>query len=492
MMIAKCRLTQKLGCVAALGAAASACAPTPRLQVAPEVLSTEWRAGPTRGPTGQTIAAPLPDNLGVALASRELGGLIARALAANADLGISTARIGQARAQLRLARAEMLPVVSASAGLAGSRAGGGGVKPFDFNEGYAGLDVAFEIDLFGRLKAGKRSARARYMAASLDRQALALIVQGDVARAFVRHAALSQRLGLLDRNVGQARELLRIVEARRRLGEATRVDTGLQTIQLRQLEVERERLLEARSRTVNALAILVGEEAPLFVMPEADLSSLKVPTLASAQPADLMVRRPDILAAEARISAARGDIQQARAAFLPRVRLSASGIAESGTLGGPLGTVITAGLGLLAPIFDRARLRGNLDMASAVQVESVELYRKALLTALGEAEDALEAVERSRARGALLDTIVSEAVTTARLARLQYVEGAADLQWVLDAEQRLVQAEDARAIAQQERLEAAIDLYRALGGAPAVPALRLTARQYPDQPEPVDHASPAR
>ncbi|HEX8654154.1 MAG TPA: TolC family protein, partial [Allosphingosinicella sp.] len=182
-MIAKRRLPWKLGCVAALGAAASACAPTPRLQVAPEVLSTEWRAGPT----AQSVAAALPDNLGVALASPELEGLLARALAANADLGVSTARIGQARAQLRLARAEMLPVVSASAGLAGSRAGGGGVKPFDFNEGYAGLDVAFEIDLFGRLKAGKRSARARYMAASLDRQALALIVQGDVARAFVQH-----------------------------------------------------------------------------------------------------------------------------------------------------------------------------------------------------------------------------------------------------------------------------------------------------------------
>lgn len=486
-MIAKRRLPRKLGCVA-LAAAASACAPTPRLQVAPEVLSSEWRAGPA----GPAIAAPLPDNLGQALASPELEGLIARALTANADLGISTARISQARAQTRLARAEMLPVVSASAGLAGSRAGGGGVKPFDFNEGYAGLDVAFEIDLFGRLGAGKRSARARYLAASLDRQALALIVQGDVARAFVQHSALSQRLGLLDRNIGQARELLRIIEVRHRLGEATRVDTGLQTIQLRQLEVERERLLEARSRTVNALAVLVGEEAPLFAMPEADLSSLMVPTLAAAQPADLLVRRPDILAAEARISAAQGDIQQARAAFLPRLRLSASGIAESGTLGGPLGTVITAGLGLLAPIFDRPRLRGNLDMASAVQVESVELYRKALLTALGEAEDALEAVGRSRARETLLDTIVSEAVTTARLARLQYVEGAADLQWVLDAEQRLVQAEDARAIAQQERLEAAIDLYRALGGAPATPALRLTAQQYPDPLEPVDHASSAR
>lgn len=460
------------GCAAALALAATACAPTPRLAVAPEVLSTEWRAQPSPA----MVPTANPANLGEAFGSTELKALIDRALAANADLGVATARIAQARAQLRLARAEMLPVVSGSAGLSGSRTGGGGTKPFDFNAGFAGLDVAFEIDLFGRAKAGKRSARARYSAASLDRQALALAVEGDVARAFVQHAALSQRLALLDRNIAQARELLRIVEVRLRLGEATRVDTGLQTIQLRQLELERERLVEARSRTANALAVLVGEEAPLFAMPSAELAELAVPVLATVQPGDLLVRRPDIGAAEARIGAAHGDVDQARAAFLPRLRLSMSGFTEAGALGGPLGTVVTAGAGLLAPIFDRARLRSSLDMASAVQAESVELYRKTLLTALSEAENALEAVERSRVREALLDTIVAEAVTTARLARLQYVEGAADLQWVLDAEQRLVQAEDARAVARQERLEAAIDLYRAMGGAPAEAPLRLTVR----------------
>ncbi len=471
-MIAKFHPLLKSGCVAALAAAATACAPTPRLAVAPEVLSAGWRARPSPAAAPST----LPDGLGQAFGSAELEGLTARALAANADLGVATARVGQARAQLGLARAEMLPVVSASAGLSGSRTGGGGTRPFDFNAGFAGLDVAFEIDLFGRARAGKRAARARYSAAALDRQALALAVEGDVARGFVQHVALAQRLVLLDRNIAQARELLRIVEVRARLGEATRVDTGLQTIQLRQLELERQRLFEARSRTANALAVLTGEEAPSFVMPPADLAALSVPVLAAVQPADLLVRRPDIGAAEARIGAAHGDVDRARAAFLPRLRLSASGLAESGALGGPLGTVITAGAGLLAPIFDRARLRSELDMASAVQAESVELYRKALLTALGEAEDALEAVERSRLREALLDTIVAEATATARLARLQYVEGAADIQSVLDAEQRLVQAEDARAVARQERLEAAIDLYRAMGGAPAAAPLRLTVR----------------
>jgi len=97
-------------------------------------------------------------------------------------------------------------------------------------------------------------------------------------------------------------------------------------------------------------------------------------------------------------------------------------------------------------------------------VESVELYRKALLTALGEAEDALTAVERTRQRETLLIEIVEEARTTARLARRQYIEGEVDLARVLDAEQLLVQAEDARALAMQERLDAAIDLFKAMGG----------------------------
>jgi outer membrane protein TolC len=101
----------------------------------------------------------------------------------------------------------------------------------------------------------------------------------------------------------------------------------------------------------------------------------------------------------------------------------------------------------------------------AAERETVELYRRTLLTALAEAEDALTAVEQSRARQRLLDQTVEEARTTARLTRLQFIEGATDLRAVIDAQQLLVQAEDARALSLQERMNAAIDLYRAMGGA---------------------------
>lgn len=437
---------------------AAGCAPAPRLAVAPDIYSADWRPR-----EGQAAAQGAPaESLGAALGSPALEALTLRALAANPDLAVAAARIEQARAQLRLARAEAMPSAFASAGLSSARSNAN-VGAADFKEGFAGLDVAYEPDLFGRVKAARAAARARFAAAQFDRDSVGLAVQADVARGFVQLAALGRRIGLVERNIGRARELLRIIEVRRRLGEATKVDTGLQAIQLRQLEVQRERLEEARVRTANALALLAGEEAPSFAAPTADLAALSVPPVPAILPADLLVRRPDVRAAEARIRAARGDVDQARAAFLPSLRLSLGGFAASG-LGGPVETVVSAGAGLLAPIFDRGRLRGNLDLARGVQVESVELYRKALLTALRESEDALSAVDRSAARQALLGEIVAQASETARLARLQYVGGDADLRWVLDAESRLAEAEDAQALAVQERLEAAIDLFRAFGG----------------------------
>lgn len=445
---------------ASLALLATACAPSVELRPRPEVQSAAWSE---QAPPGSATRQP---ELGAALGDPELQRLLQRAAAHNADIGAAAARIERARAQLGIARASMLPVVTGSAGLSRTETDNSGGPLFNFSQGFAGLNVSYDVDLFGRERAGRRAARARLAAAAFDRDAAALVVETEVARAYVQHAALSDRIALLGRNIGQARELERIIGVRLRLGDATRVDTGLQTIQVRQLEAERVRLVEALARTRNALAVLVGEEAPRFAVTRTTLSAFAVPSVAPVQPGELLVRRPDVRAAEARIAAAEGDVAQARAAFLPRLRLSASALGQAATLGGPIGATLSIGSDLLAPIFNRRRLRGELGTAAADQAESVELYRGALLTALAEAENGLSAVVHSRGREAMLIEIVEEARTTARLARLQYLEGEADLQRVLDAEQLLVRAEDARAVALQERIEAAIDLYKALGGTP--------------------------
>lgn len=455
----------------------AACVPAVSLEVAPSVLATEWDGG--RGALAAAApalpGAPGTTDLGAALGAAELDRLLRAAEQRNADVAATSARIRQARGLLRIARGAMLPTVSASAGLSGARNGAGG-GPFDFSGAFSGgLDLSLDLDLFGAGRAERRAARARLGAAEYDRDAAALLVRTDVARAYVQRAVLAARIALLDRNIARAADLERVINLRVEAGEDTRVDLGLQTIQLRQLETERHRLHEALEQTRTALAVLAGEEAPGFRSPPASLAALTVPAVAALPPPAAIVERPDIRAAEARIRAAGGDVDAARAAFFPRLRLSARALGQSASLAGPLASTLSLGADLVAPIFDRGRLRGNLEVSAGAQAESVALYRQALLTGLAETENALSAIERSALREALLVGIVAEARRTAELARLQYREGEADLLRLFDAEQRLVEAEDAHAVAVQERLEAYIDLYKATGGGVSVGAAATLA-----------------
>jgi multidrug efflux system outer membrane protein len=163
------------------------------------------------------------------LGSSELAALVARAHAANPDLAVAAARIQQARAQLREVRAEALPVASASLGIGGSASGRGNSDAFDLRAGAVGLDISWEADLFGRLKAGRRAAAARVGRRGVrTATGWRWLWKGEVARAYVQHATLGRRLALLDRNLASARELARIIDVRVRHGASTRVESGIQ------------------------------------------------------------------------------------------------------------------------------------------------------------------------------------------------------------------------------------------------------------------------
>lgn len=443
---------------AALSLGGCASVPPPQLAVAPAVLSQDW----TAAAPGE--ARPLGDAW-TAFNSPELERLIARARAANTDIGIARARIMQARGQLGVARSATLPSLGVSGGPGVIRTSGT-AKPVVTHSADAGLDIAWDLDLFGANRAGKRAARQRLASAAFNADAVGLAVEAEVARAYVSYAALTDRLAVLDRALANARELERIILLRVKEGAATRVDSGLQTIEVRRYEADRSQMAEARQHARNALAVLVGEEAPRFEVAESDLSQFALPAFEPVQPGELLLRRPDIRAAEATILAAEGDVARARAAFLPSIRLSARGLGESALKGGPLSFILSAAASVFAPIFEGGRLRGDLMTARGVQMEAVETYRATLLTAVREGEDALTAVDESGRRVELLAASIEDARRTAKLARAQYVEGAADLQTLLDAERGLLDLEDAQAIARQDRLDAAIDLYKAMGGAP--------------------------
>lgn len=435
--------------------AAGGCAPTIKVEPPAPVTSVTW--------SGQTEASvPASARLAGLLNAPELARLTDQALANNGEIRIASARASQSRALLRAARQAALPEVSLAAG-ANRRFDSNSGNPLDFKDAFARLDVEMELDLFGRLGAGKRAAVSRLRAAELEQMAITLAIESDVVLAYVQRAALARRIAILDTNIERAVELDRVIRLRTAEGDATRVDQGLQTIRLLNLRERASRLREALDQTRTALAILTGSEAPRFASEPDSLDTIAIPQLSPPAPRELLAARPDVRASEALIEAAKGDVAQARAAFLPQINISVQGLLETAA-SGPLGKSLNIGSSLLAPIFSRGRLESSLQFASAVQVEAVERYRQGILTALAEVEDARSAGQRSAERARLLDAIVEEARLTARLANVRFIEGEEDLLSVLDAQTSLSDAEDAQVIGWQERLFSQISLYRSMGG----------------------------
>lgn len=448
------------------------CAPHPWLTVPPAILADDWSPLPTTpSPDRASLDRAEPDHsvavgehagAGIDLGSPRLRALIADALRQSPTLIGAQARVDQAQALLRSARGATLPVVTASASplLSQSRRGG----PLDFSQSFGSLDAGLTVDVGGRLKAGKRAAADRLRASAFDRDALTIAVAAEIARAFVTQAAIDARLALLARNIAQTEELLRIIQVRQREGSATQIDVGLQDNRVQNLRTERERLRQSLDQSRTALALLVGSEAPLFRSTPGDLSALVGPTPSIPGPADLIRHRPDILAAEARLAAAGGDVTRARAAFIPPIEL-ALGRAAQASLGTPLLSSIVLSANMLAPIFNRGQLKADLELASARQREAVQSYRQAILQSFVEVENARSAVSYAQARAVLLDRIVETAERTVRLDRQRYLEGDADLRDLLVTQDEIITAQDARLLNQQERIEAQIELYRASSSA---------------------------
>lgn len=429
----------------------SACANTARLEPPMPVAAAEWTV-----PPAALSPEPIAD-LAALLGSPELAALIERARIASPRILEATARIDQARARLRIARGAALPTLAVGGSLTANSNNLN--RAFDFAANLGTIDASLSINLAGGVAAVRRSATERARAAVIDRQALEAGLTADLARSFVARAALKARLGLLEASIEQASKLQRIIELRQQEGVATKVDVGLQAIRVEQLRAEHDRLEQAFQETRVALALLAGEEAPGFQSTPAEITGFLVPALSLPVPSRLIGGRFDVRAAEARIAAAGGDVRAAKAAFYPTLDVSLSRSAQSFLTSGPL-SGISIGANLLAPIFDRHRLSGNLNEAAAIERGTVQAYRTVLLTALADAENGLSAADHAAKRGVILASLASHARRTVELARQQYIEGDADLRHLLDAQDLLVSAQDAQMQNLQERLEAAIALYR--------------------------------
>ena len=419
---------------------------------------TEWGTSPSAVNT----AVPVTADWWQRFASPELDKLMAEALAANQDLAAAIARIDQARANTRISGAPLLPSIEAAGSVAGTRTRTSR-QTRNSSSGQALLTASYEVDLWGKNAAGLEAAQHALNATTFDRDALALVVQSEVASTYFDAVALKQRLAIARENLAAARQVLKLVQIQMAQGAATALDLAQQRTAVATFEAQIPALEQQLEADQSALAVLLGRAPGSTNVELAKPDALTLPAIAAGQPSDLLGRRPDIAEAEANLKAANADIGVARAAFYPSLTLSASaaisGLATSGA-----STAASLAAGLVAPIFEGGQLEGQLDLTKARKQELVAAYRQTVLTSFKEVEDALSTVETSAARVRSLQTAADEAREAFRLAQLSYGAGATDFLTVLDAQRTLLDNEDSLVQAQSDRLTAAAGLFKALGG----------------------------
>lgn len=396
--------------------------------------------------------------------STELNALIIRALENNNDLRAGIHRIEQARASLKIAGADMYPSMDGSSNVSWSRNNPTSGKTTSENSGRAGVGVAYEVDLFGANQAAVDAATANVEGAVADRQALALTVMGDVATTYFTILNLNERIDIAESNLKISREVLRIVQAREDAGSVSGLEVAQQKTIVANTEAGLASIREQRVNAYNALAVLLGQPPQTVAVQAKDLSGVTLPAIAAGQPSDLLIRRPDIYSAEMDLIAANANIGAARAAFYPSLNLGLDWTIAASPLGDPTATALSLASALTAPIFQGGRLEGGLDQATARQLELAETYRKTVLVAFQEVEDALAAIRASGERQTAYETAAKESRRAWELSVKQYDAGLIDFQSLLDTQRSMLSADDTARSARLATYTAAITLFRALGG----------------------------
>lgn len=439
----------------ALAAILAGCSVTPDYRRPDLPMQQQWQAADPRAATATAAADP---QWWRQFGSAELDELMRLALAGNQDLAAAMARIVQARANARAAGADLLPSADLSAS-AGEERRDGARSQAD----QVGVGVAYEIDLWGGRAASAEAAEARYAASLYDREAVALVLQAEVANTYFQTLALQDRLRFAGQNLAAARRVLQLVEVRAREGAAAGLELAQQRTAVLNIQAQIPGLEQQLSASRNALAVLLGRPPQGLTLAGEGLAGLRLPTVNPGQPPQLLERRPDIRRSEARLIAANADIGAARSALYPSARLSASaGI--SGLLGGGGVTLASVASSLAQTIFDGGRSRAQVRGSEAQREELAANYVQTVLTGLQEAQDSLVAVRVSETRLSLLREAAVQAREAYRLAQVRYEAGAEDLLTLLDSQRTQLLAEDAVVQAELTRYTATTGLFKALGG----------------------------
>lgn len=456
----------------AMGVLFTACRTAPPA-VAPQALPTVPDAWTSLSDASDS-RVEVSDRWWQQLGSPQLNALVDEALRHNYDLRAALASVDAAEAQARIQGADKLP--SVNLGLDAARRqqvfvglpvpGSDGVLTSQSSSFSTNLSISWEADLWGRVRAGYRAAGQDLQAARADYQGVGLSLAANVTKTWIRLAEAERLVTLGQSTVDSRRRTRERVEARFRRGVAPSVDVRLARANVSAAEGE----LAARRRSLDSLRrqleILVGRQ-PTGTLQGPDAFPELPPAVDAGLPADLLTRRPDLAAAEARMTAAGWRVAEARAAFYPRLSLTGTAGTSSDDvsdlLDGDFSVWSLAG-NLLQPIFQGGRLRAAADLAEAGREASLAQYAQTLLRALSEVETTLAS---ERLLGDEVDAFaeaLEQAQKASELAEDRYRSGVGDYLALLESQRQAFDTETRLLGVHSQRLRNRIDLHLALGG----------------------------
>lgn len=398
-----------------------------------------------------------------------LNELMASAQQNNADVQIAVARLGQAQALARQAGASLFPTLNMTA--SGTRASTGtSVSPsgvgFQTNTSQVGLVTSYEIDVWGRVRRNIESATAIATASQYEQDSVRLTLSALVANTYLRLRALDAQISVVTNSVKTRENSLRVAQAKLDGGLVSPIDVSQARAAKAASEANLSELTRQRAIVQNQLGILTGQ-LQLSLAP-VDLRGLPIaPIPPEGLPSSLLESRPDINRLEQELRAANARIGVATANFFPTLSLTgvfgSQSVDFSSFLSGQ-SAVWSASLGLLQPLFSGGSLTARLDFAKAQQQEVLGQYVKVVRNAFGEVSDALVSVNQTMQTEMHLAEQVAAATKAQELATVRYEAGYVDYLNVLEAQRVQNEANLAFVINRSLRLQAGVDLFKALGG----------------------------
>ncbi|MBC7925275.1 MAG: TolC family protein [Bryobacteraceae bacterium] len=414
----------------------------------------------------------------------QLDALVEKALTANVDLQSATQRIAEARALRGGSRSALLPSLDVTGSAqrlrggfqqgvvripraSGEVAGGTFVAPFETNIFSGGLDMKWELDLFGGNRAALAASSADVQAEAQLREDLAISVSAEVARTYLELRGAEERLLITQRSRDTQADVLGLTKTRAEAGLATQLDVERQETLLANTEANLPALENERVLRLTRLAVLTTDQS-LVTRPLATPSAVVSPKLdATGIDSTLLRRRPDVRAAETRIQAALSRLRVARSDLYPKINLNGLLGRQSTTVSGLSlggGNFFSIGPQLTLPIFSGGRIRSNIAVNDA-RVEQARLtYQNEILLAFEEAEKAISGYRQQQARTAKLDAAVSSSARSLELSRELNTAGIEDFLTVLDAQRSVFDAELQRSESNTTALVESVRLYKALAG----------------------------